>query len=74
MPPRINGLPVAPRRPGAGADLDGPGLDAFDAAGYRGVPARNDDAEVDHVLRPLATAAWALVRQASGLAAFALGT
>ncbi len=37
-----------------------PRLDAFDAAGDRGVPAWTDDPEAEHVLRPLATAAWPL--------------
>jgi Mrp family chromosome partitioning ATPase len=37
-----------------------PTLDAFDAAGDRGVPAWTDDPEVEQLLRPLATAAWAL--------------
>jgi MinD-like ATPase involved in chromosome partitioning or flagellar assembly len=37
-----------------------PRLDAFDAAGDRGVPAWTDDPAAEHVLRPLATAAWPL--------------
>ena len=37
-----------------------PDLPAFDAAGDRGVPAWTDDAEVEEVLRPLATAVWSL--------------
>lgn len=37
-----------------------PRLDVFDTAGDRGVPAWTDDAEVEQILRPLATAAWAL--------------
>jgi CO dehydrogenase nickel-insertion accessory protein CooC1 len=37
-----------------------PRLDAFDEAGDRGVPAWTYDPEVEHVLRPLATAAWTL--------------
>jgi CO dehydrogenase nickel-insertion accessory protein CooC1 len=37
-----------------------PRLDVFDAAGDRGVPAWTDDPEVEQLLRPLATAAWAL--------------
>jgi Mrp family chromosome partitioning ATPase len=37
-----------------------PQLDVFDAAGDRGVPAWTDDPEVEQLLRPLATAAWAL--------------
>jgi Mrp family chromosome partitioning ATPase len=37
-----------------------PRLEAFDAAGDRGVPAWTDDPDAEHVLRPLATAAWPL--------------
>jgi Mrp family chromosome partitioning ATPase len=37
-----------------------PRLEAFDAAGDRGVPAWTDDPDTEHVLRPLATAAWPL--------------
>ncbi len=37
-----------------------PRIDAFDEAGDRGVPAWTDDPEVEQLLRPLATAAWAL--------------
>jgi MinD-like ATPase involved in chromosome partitioning or flagellar assembly len=37
-----------------------PRLPAFDAAGDRGVPAWTDDPDAEHVLRPLATAAWPL--------------
>lgn len=37
-----------------------PRLEAFDAAGDRGVPAWTDDPGAEHVLRPLATAAWPL--------------
>lgn len=37
-----------------------PRLEAFDAAGDRGVPAWMDNPDAEHVLRPLATAAWPL--------------
>jgi MinD-like ATPase involved in chromosome partitioning or flagellar assembly len=37
-----------------------PSLEAFDAAGDRGVPAWTDDPEVEAALRPLATATWSL--------------
>ena len=37
-----------------------PRLEAFDAAGDRGVPAWTDDPDAEHLLRPLATAAWPL--------------
>ncbi|MEW5991661.1 MAG: hypothetical protein AB1736_10015 [Chloroflexota bacterium] len=37
-----------------------PTLEAFDAAGDRGVPAWTDDAKVEAVLEPLATAVWSL--------------
>ena len=37
-----------------------PRLEAFDVAGDRGVPAWTDDPDAEHVLRPLATAAWPL--------------
>ena len=37
-----------------------PDLPAFDAAGDRGVPAWTDDAEVEEVLQPLASAVWSL--------------
>jgi Mrp family chromosome partitioning ATPase len=37
-----------------------PRLEAFDAAGDRGVPAWTDDPDAEHVLRPLATVAWPL--------------
>lgn len=37
-----------------------PDLPAFDAAGDRGVPAWTDDAEVEEILQPLATAVWSL--------------
>ncbi|MCI0345640.1 MAG: hypothetical protein L0221_09395, partial [Chloroflexi bacterium] len=35
-------------------------LEAFDAAGDRGVPAWTSDPEVEEALGPLATAAWSL--------------
>lgn len=37
-----------------------PTLEAFDVAGDRGVPAWTDDAEIEEVLQPLATAVWSL--------------
>jgi MinD-like ATPase involved in chromosome partitioning or flagellar assembly len=37
-----------------------PSLEAFDAAGDRGVPAWTDSSEVEAALRPLATATWSL--------------
>ena len=37
-----------------------PRLEAFDDAGDRGVPAWTDNPDAEHVLRPLATAAWPL--------------
>jgi Mrp family chromosome partitioning ATPase len=37
-----------------------PRLEAFDVAGDRGVPAWTDDPDAEHVLRPIATAAWPL--------------
>lgn len=37
-----------------------PNVESFDAAGDRGVPAWTDDAEVEVVLQPLATATWSL--------------
>ena len=37
-----------------------PDVDAFDAAGDRGVPAWTDDPNIEVVLQPLATATWSL--------------
>jgi MinD-like ATPase involved in chromosome partitioning or flagellar assembly len=37
-----------------------PDLEAFDAAGDRGVPAWTDDLEIEETLRPLATTVWSL--------------
>lgn len=37
-----------------------PDLEAFDAAGDRGVPAWTDDPEIEETLRPLATTVWSL--------------
>jgi CO dehydrogenase nickel-insertion accessory protein CooC1 len=37
-----------------------PNVESFDAAGDRGVPAWTDDAEIEQVLQPLATATWSL--------------
>jgi MinD-like ATPase involved in chromosome partitioning or flagellar assembly len=37
-----------------------PDLEAFDAAGDRGVPAWIDDVEIEETLRPLATTVWSL--------------